>query len=227
MRWENKPPPLPVQPLAALADALVASGWTGEGLAGDPHGYCLSKGVPEEPLADSFSGQVPEGAREQGLRGRLHEAGLTVWVPAAVEASVLAHLGAAPDEQGGLLVGELFGDLANGGAGVTAVLLGAAVPALEHAASAVALRMESRVWTAARARLGSQGAIVGWYHSHPGLTAFFSGTDRATQRAFFNHPYSLGWVIDPLLGGEAWFRGAGSEAVAVGAIRRPPQPSAE
>ncbi len=40
--------------------------------------------------------------------------------------------------------------------------------------------------------------VVGWYHSHPNLGAFFSGTDRATQRAFFNRPYSVGLVVDPV-----------------------------
>jgi proteasome lid subunit RPN8/RPN11 len=67
--------------------------------------------------------------------------------------------------------------------------------------------METPVWSAARAALEPGELIVGWYHSHPGLTAFFSPIDRQTQRAFFHHEYSLGWVIDPLAGDEALFLG--------------------
>ena len=37
--------------------------------------------------------------------------------------------------------------------------------------------------------------IVGWYHSHPGHTAFMSGTDLETQR---NNEFVISIVIDPL-----------------------------
>jgi proteasome lid subunit RPN8/RPN11 len=66
--------------------------------------------------------------------------------------------------------------------------------------------MGTEVWNRARERLGDR-IVVGWYHSHPNLGAFFSGTDRRTQRHFFNRPYSVGLVIDPVRGEEAWFVG--------------------
>jgi len=59
---------------------------------------------------------------------------------------------------------------------------------------------------------------VGWYHSHPDLGAFFSQTDRATQRAFFNAPYSVALVIDPIRNEEAWFVGAESSRLSHYAI---------
>ena len=40
--------------------------------------------------------------------------------------------------------------------------------------------------------------ILGWYHSHPGFTAFMSGTDIGTQEEYFNQPYHISIVIDPL-----------------------------
>lgn len=40
--------------------------------------------------------------------------------------------------------------------------------------------------------------LVGWYHSHPGHTCFLSGTDLDTQRTFFDQPYHLAIVVDPL-----------------------------
>jgi proteasome lid subunit RPN8/RPN11 len=46
---------------------------------------------------------------------------------------------------------------------------------------------------------------LGWYHSHPNLGAFFSSTDRYTQKHFFNNDYSLGLVIDPIRNEEKYF----------------------
>jgi hypothetical protein len=55
--------------------------------------------------------------------------------------------------------------------------------------------------------------VVGWYHSHPNLGAFFSGTDRKTQRSFFSQRYSLGLVADPVRSEEAWFVGPDATAL--------------
>ncbi|MFQ6087894.1 MAG: Mov34/MPN/PAD-1 family protein [Candidatus Methanofastidiosia archaeon] len=41
--------------------------------------------------------------------------------------------------------------------------------------------------------------IVGWYHSHPGLTCFLSSTDVETQRTLFPKPYHYAIVIDPVI----------------------------
>lgn len=145
---------------------------------------------------------------------------LRVLVDADVLARVLAHLRAAEVEQGGLLLGVAY---SRAGAAdprepcVVRVL--AAVPAMQSHGSALSLRMDTPVWSAAAAQLESlrraeaQARIVGWYHSHPGIGAFFSDTDRRTQRAWFAHPYSLGWVVDPVRGEHALFAGAQSRAV--------------
>jgi proteasome lid subunit RPN8/RPN11 len=74
----------------------------------------------------------------------------------------------------------------------------------------VSLKMDSAVWEAARARLKEGQSVIGWYHSHPNLGAFFSGTDRRTQKAFFAHPHALGLVIDPVRCEEKWFIGPDS-----------------
>jgi len=60
--------------------------------------------------------------------------------------------------------------------------------------------------------------IVGWYHSHPNLGVFFSGIDRATQSAFFNYPYALGLVIDPIRRQRKCFFGGASEELDTQAI---------
>ena len=108
------------------------------------------------------------------------------WIAPEVDRQVMAHLRARDVEQGGLLVGRAF---AEPGTGLLAhVRITGCAPADEAQGTAFSLRMGTRVWQAAQALLGPEELIVGWYHSHPGLSAFFSDTDRQTQRAFFNQP---------------------------------------
>lgn len=128
-----------------------------------------------------------------------------VWITPQADRQVMAHLRAMDVEQGGLLVGRAFADPDS--ALLAHVRITGCAPAGDAQGTAFSLRMGSRVWQAAQALLEPGDLIVGWYHSHPGLGAFFSDTDRQTQRAFFNNPYSIGWVIDPLDGDEALFLG--------------------
>ncbi|MEZ5659558.1 MAG: Mov34/MPN/PAD-1 family protein [Burkholderiaceae bacterium] len=131
---------------------------------------------------------------------------------AALEA-VLNHLGRARVEQGGLLLGTAHATADAPGEQPGRIRLLAAVAAIDNDGDAVSLRMRSGVWTDANALLlrlqdaEPASRIIGWYHSHPNLGAFFSATDRHTQRAFFSHPYSVGWVIDPIRGEHAAFLG--------------------
>lgn len=170
--------------------------------------------LPLQPLAALHS-RWPELAAQPVAADALPRVG----VAAGARTTVLQHLRSARHEQGGLLVGEVFisddADPAHVHAmtATRAVVVTRAVPALEFASSAISLRMESGVWERARTERQSQEMVVGWYHSHPGLGAFFSATDRRTQAAFFPHPYSVGWVIDPLRAEEAWFIGRDSAAV--------------
>ena len=145
--------------------------------------------------------------------------GLLVIVMDDVREQVLRHLRSSQDEQGGLLLGEVFAvDESVSVAASRAVVVCQAIPALDFASSGISLRMESGVWERARVALRPLELIVGWYHSHPGLGAFFSATDRRTQAAFFPHPYSVGWVLDPLRDDEAFF--VGQESAAPGELVR-------
>ncbi len=40
--------------------------------------------------------------------------------------------------------------------------------------------------------------IVGWSHTHPGYGCFLSATDVHTQRSYFDEPYHIALVTDPL-----------------------------
>ena len=129
--------------------------------------------------------------------------------PAALD-EALRSIAGRTVEQGGLLVGRVYGD-GPGPRRVVRVLR--AVPGAGAEASVVSVRLPAATWSAARAAQGPGECVVGWYHSHPGFGAFFSETDRATQAAFFREPWHLGWVIDPLRGEHAWFVGAHAEVM--------------
>jgi len=111
--------------------------------------------------------------------------------------AMLQHLSAASVERGGLLIGQAY---CNGGSHDEPHLVAAdhSVESKTFDATGVSLRMETEVWEAARPLLGPEARIIGWYHSHPDLGAFFSDTDRTTQRNFFRQRYSIGIVIDPV-----------------------------
>jgi proteasome lid subunit RPN8/RPN11 len=103
--------------------------------------------------------------------------------------TVMAHVDGDTKEVGGLLLGQVWEDNLNPKSGDgPLVILVDAVPSAIYS-----------------------NTVVGWYHSHPNLGAFFSGTDRGTQRAFFNHSYSVGWVIDPFRDERKLFVGRDSE----------------
>jgi proteasome lid subunit RPN8/RPN11 len=47
--------------------------------------------------------------------------------------------------------------------------------------------------------------IVGWYHTHPGFGIFLSGMDLFIQDHFFNLPWQVAFVYDPIGGEEGMF----------------------
>jgi proteasome lid subunit RPN8/RPN11 len=47
--------------------------------------------------------------------------------------------------------------------------------------------------------------IVGWYHTHPGFGIFLSGMDLFIQDHFFNLPWQVALVYDPISGDEGMF----------------------
>ena len=170
---------------------------------------------PQLPLQtlDALAGREP--ALAEFARQGADAPGLQIAIAAGARAAALTHLAGHREECGGLLLGEVFAD-GDDPARSRAVLVTQAVAAEEFASTGISLRMSSDVWERARGRLGPLELVVGWYHSHPGLGAFFSVTDRRTQRAFFAHAYGIGWVVDPSTGESAWF--VGSETTPPGRV---------
>ncbi|MFK7964811.1 MAG: Mov34/MPN/PAD-1 family protein [Burkholderiaceae bacterium] len=165
-------------------------------------------------------------ARRTLTTGDQSAAASIVTIDAAVHQTVLAHLRTSNKELGGLLLGRAWGNPENPVEAAWVEVL-ASIPATDSSGTGYSLRMGAGVWSAANAGLDDLNAaasaqtkgenaarIIGWYHSHPGLGAFFSATDRTTQAAFFTNAYSIGWVIDPSDDTHACFVGPDSRTVA-------------
>jgi proteasome lid subunit RPN8/RPN11 len=122
--------------------------------------------------------------------------------------SIRHHVSAHSDEVGGLLLGRVFDVAAlRGRPPERFVLLTAPIPSEDFSNSRVSLRMGTEVWLRASAASLPPDTVVGWYHSHPGLGAFFSSTDHATHEAFFTHDYAVALVVDPVREQLKIFRG--------------------
>jgi proteasome lid subunit RPN8/RPN11 len=172
------------------------------------------KDVPVLPPSHSWdAGGTAINSSENGLIVRV--------LPQAVQ-SAREHLGQSRFEQGGLLLGKLHHAPAQAASKrIIAVSVEAVVPAQEGLGTEISLSMPTSVWNQARDLQTPDQVILGWYHSHPNIGAFFSTTDRSTQAAFFNQSWSVAWVIDPIRGEQAWFFGPESRPVSASALLFP------
>ena len=50
-----------------------------------------------------------------------------------------------------------------------------------------------------------QYKVVGWFHTHPGFGIFLSGHDKFIHQNFFNLPWQIAYVVDPLAGKHGFF----------------------
>jgi proteasome lid subunit RPN8/RPN11 len=115
-------------------------------------------------------------------------------------------------EQGGILFGNAYQDPELG----IYVDITAAVAAPATVGTGAHLDFTPNSWTGIMDYAKAQHPddnIVGWYHSHPNLSAFMSGTDMNTQRAFFYHPWCLSIVYDPCREDMKFFLGRTAQQV--------------
>jgi proteasome lid subunit RPN8/RPN11 len=130
--------------------------------------------------------------------------------PKHVRKTIIEHLSSKSTELGGLLFGLAFTAGADPANSPLMVQITNSIESNSYQSTGVSLRMDTEIWDRAKPFIEKGQIVVGWYHSHPNLGAFFSGTDRKNQAAVFFHPYSLGLVIDPIRLEEKWFIGRDS-----------------
>jgi proteasome lid subunit RPN8/RPN11 len=145
-------------------------------------------------------------ALELLVRAQTHV--VCVWFDPAIRTTIHSYLAGHDVEAGGLLLGSRFAVEAPG----AIVSIEKFVPGTDFDGTSVSLTLGTKVWDDARPQLDSGYVVVGWVHSHPNLGAFFSGTDRKTQRAFFARSWQIGLCVDPVRGQSAWFFGAESRS---------------
>jgi proteasome lid subunit RPN8/RPN11 len=103
----------------------------------------------------------------------------------------------------GVLVGNVFHDKFGPYLRIHASIRGD--KAQGHAAQ---VTFTDETWTAINEKMDRDYAdarIVGWYHTHPGFGIFLSGMDLFIQDNFFNLPWQVAFVYDPIGGDEGMF----------------------
>lgn len=65
--------------------------------------------------------------------------------------------------------------------------------------------------------------VVGWFHTHPGFGIFLSGYDKFIHQNFFNLPFQVAYVVDPLAGKHGFF-GWRNNNLEVVSFEGPPTP---
>lgn len=131
-----------------------------------------------------------------------------VWINPFTRGSIDSYLASHVVEAGGLLLGSRY-ELKSCGAMLS---VDEFVPSRDFSGTGVSLSMGTDVWNDARPFLDAGLVVVGWVHSHPNLGAFFSSTDRKTQRAFFSKSWQIGVCVDPVRHESAWFFGPDSRS---------------
>lgn len=65
-------------------------------------------------------------------------------------------------------------------------------------ATAVHVRFAPEAFSELSKKLMGGRRVVGWAHSHPDYGCFLSTTDVATQETYFQEPYHVALVVDPV-----------------------------
>lgn len=104
-------------------------------------------------------------------------------------------------EVGGVLVGYPFNEPhPNDKTQASYVVILDAIPALGAREGTATIEFTPQSWETVFREMDSRYEgleIVGWYHSHPGYSIFFSGVDLESQQKYFRKPYHIALVLDP------------------------------
>lgn len=115
------------------------------------------------------------------------------------------------NEAGGFLLGKLY-DFD----GQITIRIETAIRAKGSAANAYSIEFTPEAWQKMEAELKQLQTplnLVGWYHTHLGLSAYFSETDYLMHERYFKDPWHVGMVIDPILGEQKFYRWDGDQVI--------------
>jgi proteasome lid subunit RPN8/RPN11 len=108
-------------------------------------------------------------------------------------------------EVGGMLVGQVC----HTQAGLPYIIVEAQLEARYVSQGATYLTFTSNTLADALNRVDDlyrDRQIVGWYHTHPGLSVFLSSMDVWLHTNFFTQPWQVALVIDPMVRSGGFFR---------------------
>lgn len=103
----------------------------------------------------------------------------------------------------GVMVGKVHHD-ANG----LYLLVHGSIAGEQAANKETQVTFTAETWTAIQATMDRDfpgDRIVGWYHTHPGFGVFLSGMDLFIQENFFNLPWQVALVYDPIANDDGLF----------------------
>lgn len=126
-------------------------------------------------------------------------------------------------ELGGVLLGELITDGAR-----PLVKIHAAIEAKHTEAVHTSVKFTHATWddiNQVKDEKYPDLRIVGWFHTHPGFGIFLSRWDMFIQENFFNLPWQVAYVVDPVSKTEGFFRWEQGKVVPVGVEKPEPLPA--
>lgn len=120
-----------------------------------------------------------------------------IYMAPAVYKSVLDHASETTSvEICGVLVGEVMKDANGNYLNISGFIRG------EHAKnSGCQVSFTHETWDYINSEMENKykdRSIIGWYHTHPGFGIFLSEMDKFIHDNFFNMPYQIAMVIDPI-----------------------------
>ncbi|MCP4363250.1 MAG: hypothetical protein GY796_35055 [Chloroflexi bacterium] len=151
--------------------------------------------------------QRPSPLEEESclLHGKQPAAGQVVVLNSQIALELItAHSQSNLDvELGGVLLGHAYRE----GDTLAVDVLGA-LPAVSDDHSPVHFTFTADAWSQIHRDRSAQYPhleIVGWFHTHPGLSVFYSSDDVVVHSAAFTLPWHIGLVVDPIRREAAYF----------------------
>lgn len=117
-------------------------------------------------------------------------------------------------ECGGILIGD-YAEVNN----KINIIIKAFIEAKYTDASASTLTFTHETWNyihSEQERLYSEKKILGWQHTHPNYGIFLSNYDIFIQENFFNLPWQIAYVVDPIAGTRGFFQWRNNKVEKIG-----------